>query len=544
MYRWENGFRPFKGLLTDVNLDVLVKKAEMVEGYHAVKGVNSQLKPKEWLNVLTKGSGVDPDIHFILDGVLNGFRVVDIDNNITGYCCKNYLSCYFSGNKEKLDKLISSEILSGKLTKTDKIPKCTHALGVVKKKDSSKIRPITDCRMPLKKSVNNYMVEVVEKFQFVQVDTVVQKLLEGKYFMSTLDLSNAYRSVMIHEQDRQYFGLEWDGHRLVDNFLCFGCKSAPFIFNRLTDSICRYLRDVGVTCYNYLDDIICLSESYEQGVQDQLLAISVLRRVGFYIAWEKVNSPSQKVVYLGIELNTVDMYMKLPEAKIEKILKELAFWKGKKKATLKQLQVLSGILGHAARVIRGGKLYIHFLLGKLSEAREKKRVKLDLNFHEDLQWWKYSATVFNNTPLYNIYSEGAWLSMFCELGSVRVTSYEFECVVKIKDFNDSAISYTRKGSDYELYIPFEFKGDDVSTQIGVLWMFCMENVDLVNCSLVLFCNRKMLWLALKKKRHKSLMTNMVLRNIFWWSMLNNVNLVFLYSPFESSYCRCTETVTW
>lgn len=76
--------------------------------------------------------------------------------------------------------------------------------------------------------------------------------------MSTLDLANAYRSSMIFQGDRQYFGLQMEDDILVDNFLCFGCKSAPFIFNRITDSICRYLRDIGIEAYNYLDDIICL----------------------------------------------------------------------------------------------------------------------------------------------------------------------------------------------------------------------------------------------------------------------------------------------
>lgn len=83
------------------------------------------------------------------------------------------------------------------------------------------------------------------------------------------------------------------GEILVDNFLCFGCKAAPFIFNRLTDSICRYLRDVGIESYNYLDDRVCLAESYEQGVQDQLFVIKLLRQLGFYIACQKVSSPSR-----------------------------------------------------------------------------------------------------------------------------------------------------------------------------------------------------------------------------------------------------------
>lgn len=47
-------------------------------------GVRSQLKPYAWLEMLTSGSGVDPDFHFLLDGVVNGFRVVNKETDIRG----------------------------------------------------------------------------------------------------------------------------------------------------------------------------------------------------------------------------------------------------------------------------------------------------------------------------------------------------------------------------------------------------------------------------------------------------------------------------
>lgn len=139
-------------------------------------------------------------------------------------------------------------------------PYCVHSLGVIKKKNCSKIRPITDCSVPENVSVNSYMNDVCEKFSYVTVGDVVSSIVEGKCnYMSTVDLASAYRSVPINAQNRQYFGLEWKGSYFVDNFLCFGTKSAPYIFSRLTDAICRYMRRRKVNCYSYLDDIICIS---------------------------------------------------------------------------------------------------------------------------------------------------------------------------------------------------------------------------------------------------------------------------------------------
>lgn len=114
-------------------------------------------------------------------------------------------------------------------------PTCVHSIGVIKKKDSKKVRPLLDSSKPTDHSVNNYMNEVSNKFQYVCIDNVLSQISEGKYYMSNVDLANAYCSVLISPHDRQFFGLEFDGKYYEDNFLCFGCKSAPYIFNRLTD---------------------------------------------------------------------------------------------------------------------------------------------------------------------------------------------------------------------------------------------------------------------------------------------------------------------
>ena len=70
--------------------------------------------------------------------------------------------------------------------------------------------------------------------------------------MATIDLQSAYRAVPIHPDNRKSLGLSWDfgqGEVLMeDNFLGFGTKVAPFIFDRLTDSISLYMTSLGYTC--------------------------------------------------------------------------------------------------------------------------------------------------------------------------------------------------------------------------------------------------------------------------------------------------------
>lgn len=73
------GFKPYMGPLTDNNLSRLVYLCESVDNPHLLDGVRTQLSPKKWLELLTYDGLADPDVHYILDGVLNGFNVMDVD---------------------------------------------------------------------------------------------------------------------------------------------------------------------------------------------------------------------------------------------------------------------------------------------------------------------------------------------------------------------------------------------------------------------------------------------------------------------------------
>lgn len=84
---------------------------------------------------------------------------------------------------------------------------CVHSFGVIDKKGTSKITPISNCIQPECKSVNSFMESVQDKFHYVTVETIVSHIIEGNcYVMSTVDLASAYQYVMIKVSDRGYFG--------------------------------------------------------------------------------------------------------------------------------------------------------------------------------------------------------------------------------------------------------------------------------------------------------------------------------------------------
>ena len=161
------------------------------------------------------------DSLYLLDGVYNGFKIIDPSAEVPTYDCKNYNSCFEGDNAAKMRTVIDKELMEGKLTVTSKKPEQIHALGAVLKPNGA-VRHITDCSRPRFSSVNNFMHQTFSSFSFNTVDTVIKDISAGSY-MSTVDLQDAYRSVPISPHDRKHFGLRWDFDSgpvyLTDNFL-------------------------------------------------------------------------------------------------------------------------------------------------------------------------------------------------------------------------------------------------------------------------------------------------------------------------------------
>ena len=241
-------------MLTCGSFPDLLEKCKNVDEPHSIGNVTSQLHPAGWIQELYHGEVWDPDSHFILDGVLHGFKIVDTDAKIDSYFNKNYRSATCQEHRFLLQDLLNEEIESGNLSSSQ--PVCVHSLGVIVK-PSGGIRPITDCKRPLNSSVNNFMTETFSTFQYKSCDDAMSLISQGCW-MACVDLQSAYRSVAIHPSHRKFCGLSWNfgnGERfMTDNFLSFGQRCAPFILNRLTDFISRNMHLRGYNCINYLDD--------------------------------------------------------------------------------------------------------------------------------------------------------------------------------------------------------------------------------------------------------------------------------------------------
>lgn len=378
---------------------------------HYIGQVKSQLNPAVWEFELQ----FEHDSYlksYLLDGVNNGFRIVNENAVIEGYEMCNYSSVYKDCSCEMINESIKTGLLDGKYMITEEKPVCVHALGVIAQHHKQRI--ITDCSRPSGVAINEFMSQVWTPFKYNTVDNVAQLMTQGCY-MCTIDITSAYRTIPVRQDNWKYQGVNWaiDGQQtyLVDTHLCFGLRCAPYIFSRISDFIVNCMKRRGVQkIINYLDDFIIFGDDYESCVYTQRILIRLLITLGFAVSYKKCTTPATTTLYLGIIFDSIAMELRIPEEKMERLYQELQFFEGRNRCTKRQLQKFCGIIAHVTKIIKGGRTFSRRLIERLKGLPEgNTRIRLSSEFHKDLYWWQEFARSFNGLSVYIPENEGGGL---------------------------------------------------------------------------------------------------------------------------------------
>ena len=276
---------------------------------------------------------------------------------------------------------------------------CIHPIGGVPKEDGS-IRVIIDCSAPKAGNINQYVNTISEKFSYKTVDDVADNITRGQY-MCTVDIKDAYRALHIHPDSSKYQGLAWDFGEgkvyLRDNRLCMGISSAPYTFNRTSDFVVRCLARAGYSnCVNYLDDFCIWEDTREECAAAQRALIRILRHLGFYVSFKKCTPPATCKRFLGIDIDSVERELRLPEDKVVRVKKLVKKFSDAKRATKDQIDELAGLLAHCSKVVRGGRTFCRRIYDLAASTRNRyAKLTLTEAFRDDIRWWRDFMPHFN-----------------------------------------------------------------------------------------------------------------------------------------------------
>ncbi|GFT71354.1 hypothetical protein TNCV_2526441 [Trichonephila clavipes] len=106
-------------------------------------------------------------------------------------------------------------------------------------------------------------------------------------FMSTLDLKSGYHQVEVNpaDQDKTAFVCPFGTFRYKR--MPFGLRNAPATFQRLMDQFRNGLPNVNILVY--LDDIVVLSETFEQHIEDLRMVFDRLKNLNYVLTEKNAN---------------------------------------------------------------------------------------------------------------------------------------------------------------------------------------------------------------------------------------------------------------
>ena len=392
------------------------------------------LKVEAWRKALS----THPDRRFcqyITDGLEKGFRIGFNYNSQSIRSAKSNMRSA-TQHPQVVSDYITRECMERRmleLQQQDQVDGLQISrFGVIPKKNQpGKWRLITDLSSPNGASVNDGIDPALCSLAYASIDDAAAHILTlGKgTLLAKLDIKSAYRTVPVHPDDRPLLAVSWQGKVYIDTALPFGLRSAPKIFNSIADALEWIIAQaVADPVLHYLDDFLFFGAPKTDNCYRALrVAKGTCTTLGAPLAEEKSEGPSVVLPFLGIEVDTEALELRLPAEKLLRLKTLLASWQGKKVCTKRELLSLIGHLQHACKVIKPGRTFLRRMIDLSTSAKElHHHIRLNLGFRSDLCWWAtflqrwngvgMLATLGHQTPQVTVLSDasGRWgCAAFC-----------------------------------------------------------------------------------------------------------------------------------
>ncbi|GBM19385.1 Retrovirus-related Pol polyprotein from transposon 412 [Araneus ventricosus] len=127
-------------------------------------------------------------------------------------------------------------------------------------------------------------ITIPDKYPLPLMDTFLHDT-KSTAFMSTLDLKTGYHQIEVNPDDKDKTAFVCPFGMFRYKRMPFALKNAPATFQRLMDQFRNGLPTVNILVY--LDDIVVLSETFEQHIQDLKMVFDRLRKFKLCVNREK-----------------------------------------------------------------------------------------------------------------------------------------------------------------------------------------------------------------------------------------------------------------
>lgn len=231
-------------------------------------------------------------------------------------------------------------------------------------------------------------------------------LVEPNDWMCKLDLKNAYYSIPIAPEHQPYLAFIWQGRTWMFTRLCFGLSPAPRIFTKILKPLLKWLRDLGVKLVAYIDDF-WLSHASKNRCREMTLKLAQrLKSLGFTVNGKKsIMEPVQCLIFLGMQLSSIDMTVSLPQVKRVKILSIIEMILKYKRTTPMIMARLIGNLEAIRPAFTLCPLYYRSIQRWMVSQQTRDGMLSQVTYHlrreqiEELEFWRDLLPVLKPQPV-------------------------------------------------------------------------------------------------------------------------------------------------
>lgn len=288
-------------------------------------------------------------------------------------------------------------------------------MTVEKKGNPGKFRVVHHLSYPRGKSINSFVKDwPCSLTRFAQALRLVCALGKGCY-MAKIDIKAAYRLIPIRTDDWPLLGMCWNNQLYFHTTLPFGLKSSCHLWERYATAaewIVKHHFKIN-NIIHYVDDTFTAEKGRDECQHNLNQIQTAFNLLGLTIATEKTVSPTTKLVFLGVQIDSEEMSISMDSSKLSDTIKLLTQWSVRATCSQKQLQSLIGRLSWAANVVAHGRTFIQSLRFTehdhlhITNYEDESMIIINEEAHDDIIWWLTFVQHWNGVSLL---WEQHWLS--------------------------------------------------------------------------------------------------------------------------------------
>lgn len=267
-------------------------------------------------------------------------------------------------------------------------------LGAVPRKDPNRVRLIHDLSLFVNDSVP------ISKVSCPTIDDVLPWVTPNSWIWKR-DWKGGYAQFFIEPSCRRLLGFQHpDGRMMRYKVLTMGANNSAPDFCRFSYHVRDILRQEDRKVWAYVDDSFGVHNSQAGATEDFVRCKEVLSNLMIDEAKDKACPPAQVQEILGFEVDTINMVVRVPEDKISTLIELCVKFKTLRFAPLKEVQSFVGKLTWAAKVVKGGRIFLSRMYHLLFlEGIPTRKIFLSREFHSDVLWWLRFLRKWNGISL-------------------------------------------------------------------------------------------------------------------------------------------------